>query len=150
MSFRTALPEKPRSYCRSNLVLGANDTVPLTVAVRNEGEPAYLCQMVLVLPDDVFMAEVPTGCTLDQQRLECLVGNSFTKLEKVSCSVLDFIMGRRFVVGCDVQPRRQPGRKRREGAQGWFEREQPREGNGSEGQRGERYASGGFGCQTTS
>lgn len=69
---------------RNVLVLGSRDTIPLKIDVTNQGEPAYLCQLVMVLPDKVSLVQVPTGCTLELQQVNCLVGNHFMKGQKVS------------------------------------------------------------------
>lgn len=71
-------------FYSSSLVLGSSDVVSLKVQVKNEGEPAYLSQLYVVLPQDVNFAQVPTGCTLELQKLKCLVGNNFIKGQTVS------------------------------------------------------------------
>lgn len=73
--------------CKSssdNLILGSTDSVSLNVEVTNDGEPAYLCQLLMVLSNDVSLVQVPTGCTLEMQQLKCLVGNNFIKGVKVA------------------------------------------------------------------
>lgn len=90
---------------RESLVLGTASVVPLKISVRNDGEPAYLCQMLTVLPGGVGVAQVPTGCTLELQLLKCLVGNNFMRGGEVGwcCGRADLASSRFFLVGDDVR-----------------------------------------------
>lgn len=71
------------NFFSNRLVLGSRDSVSLQVDVTNQGEPAYLCQLIMLLPNEVNIAQVPTGCSLELQQLKCLVGNNFIKNQKV-------------------------------------------------------------------
>lgn len=58
-----------------DLVLGATNTIKLTVTVENREEPSYLTQLHVQLPPRVEIVQLLSKCELSDREVRCLVDN---------------------------------------------------------------------------
>ncbi|KAK4884565.1 hypothetical protein RN001_000836 [Aquatica leii] len=60
----------------NSLVIGLLSTLRLKVRIENKGEPAYLCQVFMILPEDVEIQRISSRCEFNEDRsYECIVSD---------------------------------------------------------------------------
>ncbi|XP_018330908.1 integrin alpha-PS4 [Agrilus planipennis] len=61
------------------LVIGKNSFLNMKVTVTNSEEPAYLCELILKIPDNIEMRRIANKCTQIESELRCFLKNVLFK-----------------------------------------------------------------------
>ncbi|KAF5280336.1 hypothetical protein FQR65_LT03145 [Abscondita terminalis] len=60
----------------NSLIIGLLTTLRLKVLIENKGEPAYLCQVFIMLPDDVEIQRISSRCDFnDDGSYQCIISD---------------------------------------------------------------------------
>ncbi|XP_059474433.1 integrin alpha-PS4-like [Neocloeon triangulifer] len=66
------------------VAIGSVKRLGVTLEVTNDGEPAFLAQLVVRLPPDAPLARVPKNCLEANEKLTCDIGNPLPSKAKAS------------------------------------------------------------------